>query len=412
MKIRKVARTDRAHAAAPHFRKHQLYCAVLMTLAPALAVTASAQSFVNFDGSRTGDVNAAVASWANADEFKADWGLGAMNAQYAYAAGFSGRGVKVGAVDSGLSLTHQEFAGRDIKALPVTGIYANDGEQQDGNRRAWKAGDPFNTTGAKSPVNDNHGSHVSGTIAAARNGVGMMGVAFGSDYHITNSNGTDDSVYGVNMDYNYFRAAYGKLAQAGVRVINSSWGSPDPRDDFGTLAGVAAAYERLQGGGKKSWLDAAVDVAKESNVLHVFAAGNAGRDNVNIRSALPYFRPEMEQNWITAAALTSDLELPSFSNRCGLAKYWCVAAPGAEINSLDSSSDKGYENESGTSMAAPHVTGALGLLMERYPSLDNQAIRTILLTTAKHLGTGASDLPNTTFGWGIPDLNSCRGQGG
>ncbi|PLY58407.1 serine endopeptidase [Herbaspirillum sp. BH-1] len=240
----------------------------------------------------------------------------------------------------------------------------------------------------------------------------MMGVAFGSDYHITNSNGTDDSVYGVNMDYNYFRAAYGKLAQAGVRVINSSWGSPDPRDDFGTLAGVAAAYERLQGGGKKSWLDAAVDVAKESNVLHVFAAGNAGRDNVNIRSALPYFRPEMEQNWITAAALTSDLELPSFSNRCGLAKYWCVAAPGAEINSLDSSSDKGYENESGTSMAAPHVTGALGLLMERYPSLDNQAIRTILLTTAKHLGTGASDLPNTTFGWGIPDLNSCRGQGG
>ncbi|UIN19990.1 S8 family serine peptidase [Herbaspirillum frisingense] len=405
MNIKKTARINRARAAAPTFKNQQLYCAVLMTLAPALAITASAQSFVNFDGSRTNDKEAAAATWANAEEFKSNWGLGAMNAQHAYAAGFSGRGIKLGAVDSGLLLTHEEFAGRAVKALPVAGVYANDGSQQDESGRGWKAGQAFNTTGAKSLFNDNHGSHVSGTIAAAKNGAGMMGVAFDSDYHVTNSNGTDGSLYGVNMDYNYFKAAYGNLAAAGVRAINSSWGSPDPRDDFGTLAGVAAAYDRLQGGGKKSWLDAAVDVARESNVLHVWAAGNAGRDNVNIRSALPYFRPEMEQNWITVTALTSDLVQPRFSNRCGLAKYWCVSAPGAAINSLESSSDKGYEKESGTSMAAPHVTGALGLLMERYPTLDNQAIRTILLTTAKHLGTGASDVPNTTFGWGIPDLN-------
>jgi outer membrane autotransporter protein len=50
------------------------------------------------------------------------------------------------------------------------------------------------------------------------------------------------------------------------------------------------------------------------------------------------------------------------------------------------------------------VTGALGVLMERYPSLDNQAIRTILLTTAKHLGDGSADVPNEKFGWGVPDL--------
>nr|WP_198984955.1 S8 family serine peptidase [Herbaspirillum sp. ASV7] len=405
MKFKNTVAIARARAVAPIFKKHQLYRAVLMTLAPALVLPASAQSFINYDGVRTDDRNAAVATWAGADEFKADWGLGAMNAQHAYAAGFSGGGIKLGAVDSGLRLTHQEFAGRDIKAISVTGVYANDGSQEDDSGRAWKAGDAFNTTGAQSPLNDNHGSHVSGTIAAARNGVGMMGVAFGSDYHIANSNGTDDSVYGVNMDYSYFKAAYGNLAAAGVRAINSSWGSPDPRDDFGTIGGVAAAYERLQGGGKKSWLDAAVDVARQSNVLQVWAAGNTGRDNVNIRSALPYFRPEMEPNWITVTALTSELVQPRFSNRCGLAKYWCVSAPGAAINSLDSSSDKDYEKESGTSMAAPHVTGALGLLMERYPSLDNQAIRTILLSTAKHLGSGPDDLPNETFGWGIPDLN-------
>ncbi|MFX6023459.1 S8 family serine peptidase, partial [Acinetobacter baumannii] len=83
--------------------------------------------------------------------------------------------------------------------------------------------------------NDKHGSHVSGTIAAAKNGAGIMGVAFASDYHITNTNGTDSSVYGVNVDYNYFKAAYGNLANAGVRVINSSWGSPDSRDDFSSI---------------------------------------------------------------------------------------------------------------------------------------------------------------------------------
>lgn len=229
----------RARTDAPIFKKHQLYCAVLMTLAPALGMTASAQSFVHYDGSRSNDRNAAVASWADADEFKSDWGLGAMNAQHAYAAGFSGRGIKLGAVDSGLLLSHQEFAGRAVKAVVVTGNYADDGAQHDNSRREWKAGAPFSTTGAKSPVNDNHGSHVSGTIAAAKNGVGMMGVAFDSDYHITNSNGSDASVYGVDMDYNYFKAAYGNLAAAGVRVINSSWGSPDRRDDYAFFEGVA-----------------------------------------------------------------------------------------------------------------------------------------------------------------------------
>ncbi|PLY58408.1 hypothetical protein HBH1_03199 [Herbaspirillum sp. BH-1] len=404
MNIKKTARRSRARAVAPLFKKHQLYCAVLMTLAPALVLPASAQNFVHYDGSRSKDRDAAVASWVSADEFNGDWGLAAMNAQQAYAAGLSGRGVKLGAVDSGLSLTHQEFAKRDVKALSVTGVYANEGFQLSGSRQPWKAGDPFSTTGAKSSRNDNHGSHVSGSIAAAKDGVGMMGVAFESDYHITNSNGTDASVYGINMDYNYFKAAYGNLAAAGVRAINSSWGNPDSRDNLSTVAGVYAAHLRLMASDKKSWLQAAADVARETNVLLVWAAGNSGRDNVNVRSALPYFQPELEQNWLSVTALNMDLVQPNFSNRCGLAKYWCVSAPGVAINSLGARSDTAYENLNGTSMAAPHVTGALGLLMERYPSLDNQAIRTILLTTAKHLGNGAPDAPNEVFGWGIPDL--------
>ncbi len=410
---------------------------MLVLTSAALTMPASAQSYTNYDGSKTNDLTAALATWTSNPEFQyksvnprqaplqGDWGLAAMNAQYAYVLGLSGAGVKLGSVDSGLLLTHEEFANRgNVTAITISGTYLNDGSQNDGGGLTWKAGNSFSTPGSWNGVadlanhigkNDNHGSHVSGTIAAAKNGLdangaGMMGVAFGSQYYITNSNGTDSSIYGSNMDYNYFKEAYGQLAAAGVRAINSSWGSPDRADNVNTVAGMAAAYASLESmnaagvSTKKSWLDAAADVSLQTGVIQVFAAGNVGSSNPNIRASAPYFRPEIEQYWVAAAALNQDLTLASFSNKCGVAKYWCISAPGVNINSLQTTSNSAYASENGTSMSAPHVTGALGILMERYPSLDNEAIRTILFTTAQHLGSGPADVPNDIFGWGIPDL--------
>jgi len=214
---------------------------VLVLTSPALTMPASAQSYTNYDGSKTNDLNAALTTWTSNPEFKyktinptraplqGDWGLAAMNAQYAYVLGFSGAGVKLGSVDSGLLLTHEEFATRgNVTAITISGTYLNDGSQNDGGGLTWKAGDSFNTPGSWNGVadlpnhigkNDNHGSHVSGTIAAAKNGLdangaGMMGVAFGSQYFITNSNGTDSSIYGPNMDYNGLQ-----LLQGGVRPV-------------------------------------------------------------------------------------------------------------------------------------------------------------------------------------------------
>lgn len=259
--------------------------AALLALGQAVSIPAQAQTYVNYDGTRTNDEQAAVVSWANHPEFKADWGLGAMNAQYAYARGLSGSGVKLGAVDSGYLPTHQEFASRGFIALRVKGTYLNDGEQLDGSQLAWRAGEAFDRPGAyidstdpakKIGANDNHGNHVSGTIAAAKNGQGMMGVSFGSQYYTTNSNGTDSSRYGSNMDYNYFKAAYGNLAAAGVRAINSSWGTPADADNYNTLPSFTRAYLRMNSAGKKTWLDAAADVSLQYGVLQVWANGNAG----------------------------------------------------------------------------------------------------------------------------------------
>ncbi len=385
--------------------------AALLVLGHALAATAQAQTYVNYDGTRTNDENAAVASWAKQPEFKADWGLDAMNAQYAYARGLSGAGVKLGSVDSGYLPTHQEFARRGVIALEVKGTYRNDGDQLDGSQLSWRAGDAFDRPGdyisktdlaRKTGANDNHGNHVSGTIAAAKNGQGMMGVSFGSQYYTTNSNGTDESIYGSNMDYNYFKAAYGNLAAAGVRVINSSWGSPPGADDYGSVEGFTQAYLRLNGAGKKTWLDAAADVSLQYGTLQVWANGNAGAKNSSIRAGVPYFRPEIEKYWIAVTGLKQSGD--QIFNQCGLAKYWCLAAPGTNILSADVAGNDKYVSWNGTSMAAPHVTGALGLLMERYPYLGNEEIRTILLTTASHRGEGPADTPNVVYGWGVPDL--------
>lgn len=385
--------------------------AALLALGQAVSVPAQAQSYVNYDGTRTNNEQAAVASWANHPEFKGDWGLSAMNAQYAYARGLSGAGVKLGAVDSGYLPSHREFASRGIIALSVKGTYMNDGEQLDGSKLAWRAGEAFDRAGAyvdktdltkRIGANDNHGNHVSGTIAAAKNGQGMMGVSFGSQYYTTNSNGTDSSRYGSNMDYNYFKAAYGNLAAAGVRVINSSWGSPPTADNYDTLSSFTQAYLRLDGAGKKTWLDAAADVSLQYGVLHVWANGNAGVAHASTRAGLPYFRLELEKYWITATGLKPSGD--QGFNKCGLAKYWCLAAPGYNILSANVTGDDKYKESNGTSMSAPHVTGALGILMERYPYLGNEEIRTILLTTASHRGTGPADTPNEVFGWGVPDL--------
>ncbi len=394
--------------------KRRSFCEGLsLTLISGFLVGVKAQTYQNYDGSAAKDLASAAATWSSASEFQLDWGLGAMNAQWAYARGLSGKGVKLGAVDSGLRLTHQEFARRGANAVRIAGNYLDKGSfDAYGLNRPWSAGQAFDVSGGLIPdgINDGHGSHVSGTIAAAKDGEGMMGVAFGSDYYISNTNTTDRSIYGPNMDHNYFKLAYRNQTQAGVRATNTSWGVPGPFGDVDTVDVGAANYTRhFVVAGKKTWFDALIEVGLEGAALQVFAAGNSNKDHASIRSMPPYFRPELERHWLSVAALDEALKPASFSNRCGYAKYWCLIAPGVKIQSLDFQGDDQYKASNGTSMSAPHVTGALGLLMERYPGLDNQAIRTILLTTAKHLGDGDPQLPNLVYGWGIPDLDKAMG---
>lgn len=374
---------------------------LISLLCSTISYAALAQSTGYQDPGRIGN----AASWQT-PEYLGDWGLTSMRADQAYARGITGRGVVVGSVDSGFLATHPEFAGQ-VTPLTVQGTYLANGyryETAAGVRSdLFSASAPFSVQGTWiRGVNDDHGTHVDGTIVARRDGVGMHGVAFGATLLATNTNATDSSIYGANQDYNYFKAAYGNLAAAGARVINSSWGSPPPGENYNTIAGVAAGYAKFQG--RLDWLDAVAETARQNGTIMVFAAGNAGVNNPTVRAALPYFEPDLESRWIAASGLTID-DGTAF-NRCGLAKYWCIAAPGRGILSTVTSTTgvAGYGTKSGTSMSAPHVTGALALVMERYPYMTNEQARDVLLTTATHLGSGPSDRPNETYGWGKIDL--------
>ncbi|WP_279594560.1 S8 family serine peptidase [Methylobacterium sp. E-066] len=377
-----------------------------------------------------------------------------MRAADAYAAGYTGLGITVGVVDSGVYSAHAEFADGRIKPLTITGIFGSDGYYfTDGSGRPsnrspqpsfFKKGDSYTVPGTYNPVfNDPHGTHVTGTIGASRNGVGMHGVAFDANVYVTNTQATDEAQYGANADYAYFKNAYGSLAAAGARVINSSWGNPPFGDNYNSLQSLRSAYSKFDG--KLGYVDALSEVAKQYDIIQVFAAGNTGYSNPNIRSDIPYFRPDTEKNWVSVGAAArgangslnpADLVLAYYSNRAGAAKYWYVVAPGSAIYSTTppytsgapwsaaqwhvdpNQQAAGYASVDGTSMAAPHATGALAVIMQRYPYMTNPQARDVLLTTAYHRNAvyGKPDAnpnaPNAVWGWGVIDLNKAmKGPG-
>ena len=322
------------------------------------------------------------ASWRSA-EYLSDWGLDRLHANEAYAAGIDGSGMKIGALDSGYDANHPEADKARFHPVTATGTYVD--------------GTPFNTTGALNPNNDSHGTHVTGTLGAARDGVGMHGVAYNAQIYVGNTNANDSFLFGPTPDPKYFKAVYSALVDSGVRAINNSWGSQPKDVSYQTLGDLHAAY--AQHYNRSTWLDAAADVAK-AGVINVFSAGNSGYANASVRSALPYFQPELEGHWLAVSGL--DKANNQKYNKCGIAKYWCISTPGALINSTIP--DGGYGVKSGTSMSAPHATGALALVMQRYPYMTNEQALQVLLTTATQLDGSITQAPNTTVGWGVPDL--------
>lgn len=444
-------------------------------------------------------------SWESA-EYKKDWGLISMNASTAYALGVTGKGVKLGVMDSGILMSHPEFQDGRFFTVETKGEYGKNGIRYPDarfgnapfdknqlvragkknydrtNNGEFKKGEAFNVGGEWiKGVNDAHGTHVGGTIAASRDGSEMHGIAFNSLLYTANTGGNDNMTYGPNQDYNYFFKGYSALADAGVHFINNSWGSNRrvgsafpgaegyKRAEIGntTLYGqptryyttvttsnelsahmylkdldsAKKAYYPFVTSGEKSFIDAAYDVAVNRQVVQVFTAGNrALMKEAFTRAMLPYFRPDAENYWVNVTGQRGSQAYPNLDpniggspitdaqqyNEAGHSKWWTIAAPSNNIYSgyieLENDANYGkalYDSKSGTSMAAPHVTGALGVIQQRYMYMTPSQIREVMLTNARQVssrpdasfgqplerwGTQGLGAPSEVWGWGILDL--------
>ncbi|MEJ5081224.1 autotransporter domain-containing protein [Ochrobactrum sp. MYb379] len=397
--------------------------------------------------------NVPLASENLADaEYYANWGLDMINALPAYQKGFTGKGVVVAVVDSGFDVNHPEFAGR------VSPFLYNFGSNP-------AADDVFPLRKPDGSLNG-HGVHVAGTIGAGRNGFGMQGVA----YDATIMPLSAIEVGGRNPGFLPENEAIVYAADHGAQVLNGSYGpniGPYPKVDdelnpnyqildyqpvYSDPVYLEQTYEALK-------------YAAEKDVVLVFAAGNSRRDQPGYATSIPagngmfplitpdfirdgnirfidtdapdfdfddastytFLDPadpdfddmdfsDLKGSLIAVVSVGPDGKMAPYSNECGEAAEWCLAAPGGAMTKLGdpkgiystwpagdpTNGNQEYKYSHGTSMASPHVAGAAAVVRSAFPYLNaRQTIETILTTATKE---GFED--EAKFGQGLLNLGA------
>lgn len=296
----------------------------------------------------------------NDPRFSELWGLEAshgndIDAPAAWAYSTGSRNVVVGVIDTGIDYTHPDL---------VNNLWINPGEiggngvDDDLNGYVDDVHGINAITGSGDPLDDNgHGSHCAGTIGGeGHNGEGVVGVNWKVSIigcKFLSASGSGTLAHAVTC-LEYFRSL---KEQYGVEVIatNNSW----------------------SGGGYSQILKDAITRHESAGILFVAAAGNDASNN----DLWPTYPANYSvENVLSVAALRPAGTLAGFSN-FGL-KTVHLAAPGRNILSTVPGA---YEVYSGTSMAAPHVTGVAALLKAAGPDLTARQIRSLILETTKAL---------------------------
>ncbi len=262
------------------------------------------------------------------------WGLAAINAPQGWNAASGTGQTIVAVVDTGVDLTHP-----DLKAnlWRNPGEVAGNGRDDDGNGYVDDVhGWDFAGNDADPSDERGHGTHVAGIIGAAgNNGVGGSGVAWKTrimSLKMFDAAGNGSTLGGAKaIDY---------AVRNGAKVINCSWG----------------------GTGADAELDAAIARARTAGVIVVTSAGNDGKNN-DTAPQYPASYARTLDNTVSVAA-TTKTGLAGWSNY-GTATV-AVAAPGDNI--VSTAKGGGTTAKSGTSMAAPFVSGALAVLWDKNPT--------------------------------------------
>jgi len=319
-------------------------------------------------------LGSSAAIWITS-EFLAGGGLGYMNAAGGYAARTGGTpggsGVRVGIIDSGIRLDHQDLV------LEQNFVIAD---------------------GEPGPTADDHGTHVAGIVGAERNGWAVHGVAY------------DASIVGLQtnapvtnfLDPDTF--TFEDLAFAigsGAGLTKSYNGAPRVT----TAAAESDVLNMSLGGGATTAFvqEAMRDAAAQEKIM-VIATGNDSLAQPDF-PARDVIDAGVVGYGIAVGALDptdgSNTPAAAFTNACGVTANYCLFAPGVNILSPTAGSPTEFSFFSGTSMATPHVAGAAAVLMAAFPTKTPLQIVDRLLTTARDLGAAGVD---AIYGRGALDL--------
>ncbi|MFE1316774.1 S8 family serine peptidase [Kitasatospora phosalacinea] len=310
--------------------------------------------------------------WAN------QWDMRQIGVDRAHETTLGSRAVVVGVLDSGIDATHEDLAANVDPKLSASCLSG----RPDTDWQSWQ------------PTTSSHGTHVAGTIAAAKNGKGVEGVAPG--VRLAAVKVVDDGGF---IYPEYAICGFVWAAEHHFRVTNNSY-YVDPWmfncADDPDQAAVSEAVRR------------AVDYSRRNGVLNVAAAGN---ENIDLAHKTVDTSSPDDTDPVTRPIDDSCLDLPaelpgvvavsavgakgdkSYYSSYGLNKV-AVAAPGGDSRYQvpDTPDGRGsvlstipgnkYGYSSGTSMASPHVAGVAALLASTHPWAGPEQLRTLLLDQA------------------------------
>lgn len=258
-----------------------------------------------------------------------EWGIAAINAPMAWKSNYSGSGIKIAVIDTGISPhLDLEIAG-GISYVDYTSSYYDD---------------------------NGHGTHVAGIIGALNNDYGIRGVA------------SDATIYSVKA-----------LSHEGTGYVSNiiaslDWAIQNEMDIVNISIGIQTDSPALK---------AIIEKAYSKGILLVAAAGNDGNE-MGLGDSIDF--PAKYDQVIAVGAIDQFNKRASFSSTGSDLE---VTAPG--LNILSTSLNGNYAEMSGTSMAAPFVTGQLAIIKQAYPTLTNDQIRSILSENTLDLGEIGKD---------------------
>ena len=360
-------------------------------------------------------------------EYQNQWGLDLINASAAYARGATGLAVTIGITDSGLDNTHSEIsAGRlsDDSDLSYSNYTPNTRQKRHGTMVASVAAGKLD----KSDASPMHGVAFEANVLFV-----AIQLAEPDPTYEPVDLGTDDGSGNVSAapDFtgidNFFKQLFEIYNNYDVDIVNNSYGYSGNIIDY-TEAQVRNAFPKTISEMSQ------IGTPDSEKTIYVWAAGNAGGyadqgvdySSPELLAGMAHYITEIQGHSIAVASIDEGGSISSFSSRCGVAQDYCISAPGGKITAAyaTSSNDTGiyvsnqdddnysdciqdnscFAVTSGTSFAAPFVSGGLAVIADYFEGqLGSKEIVDRLFSTANKNGVYSD---KAIYGQGLMDLNA------